>query len=62
MFAKKRKWMSRHSTPSASYLDFGCGTGDFVNSLAEEDGSAMELNPTKKQGHLIQHTKMYMLH
>ena len=33
-----------------------------LTALLKEDGLAMELNPTKKQGHLIQHTKMYMLH
>ena len=48
MFAKKRKWMSRHSTPSASYLDFGCGTGDFVNSLAERGWISHGIEPNEK--------------
>ena len=48
MFAKKRKWMSTHSTSLASYLDFGCGTGDFVNYLVERGWISHGIEPNER--------------
>ena len=49
------------SASSASYLDFGCGTGDFVNNLAERGWISHGIEPNEKARTLTQHTKMYSI-
>ena len=48
MHRKKLRWMSRHLNPDSSVLDFGCGTGDFVNYLRAKSITAYGYDPNIK--------------
>ena len=48
MFSKKENWLSRHSSKDKTYLDFGCGTGDFVDFLNQKGWSSYGVEPSEK--------------
>ncbi len=48
MHRKKLEWMSRQLNHNSSVLDYGCGTGDFVNYLRSKSVMAYGYDPNIK--------------
>lgn len=48
MFSKKERWISKHIKGNIAYLDFGCGTGDFVHYLQEKGWKSYGIEPSEK--------------
>lgn len=53
MFAKKESWIYRYSSQEKTYLDFGCGTGDFVEFLNQKGWSSYGVEPSDKARNFI---------
>lgn len=48
MLYQKEKWIRKHASTKKRYLDFGCGTGDFVRYLNKKGWQASGLEPNDK--------------
>ena len=53
MFAKKERWIYRYSSQEKTYLDFGCGTGDFVDFLNQKGWRSYGVEPSEKARNFI---------
>lgn len=48
MLFQKEKWLSESASKKKRYLDYGCGTGDFVTHLNKRGWKALGLEPNDK--------------
>ena len=48
VFQKRKRWISKHVKGNRAYLDFGCGTGDFVHYLQGKEWESYGIETSEK--------------